>query len=173
MNTYNQVDTADLLEELRCHTKRSTAEVLRWTVGEELAVAKATTAALHLEGSRDVRNLSLNFFVIDRLSKQASSDFASLMHAPLHGKPTWAVGEVEDAPDDQQSEEGLEHDREPPAHGSGQEVEAVINPVRNHNATGNQSAGQSDQLAALVRASALGLPGGNRWGHISMTSCEA
>lgn len=67
----------------------------------------------------------------------------------------------------QDREEGLECDREPPAHRRvalliWQEVEPVANPVRDHDTSHNESAGRDDEFAALCRFRTLGLPGRNR-----------
>lgn len=95
------------------------------------------------------------------LAEEAGSDGSGLVHAALHSQPTRRVGQEEQTNHDDDGEEGLEGDGEPPANAALEEVEAVVDPVGNHDTARDQSAREGDEETALVRTSTFGLPSRN------------
>jgi hypothetical protein len=63
--THDQIDAADLLEELRSDTKERAAQVLRGPVGEELAHLEAAPCTLRRERFFDIGELDVYFVRVD------------------------------------------------------------------------------------------------------------
>lgn len=185
----DEVNATNLLEELGGHAEGSTLEVLREATVEQLTHLETTAGALNLKGLLNVVQLHVDLNIAIVQVKQTSSNVAGLGESALHDQPTRGFRQVEQAPDDKEREEDLESDREsvgarenaresaqagtlrhpeldrPPANRTFEPEKAVVDPVTDHNATRDKSAGKGDKNAALLGAGTFRLPGGDRRGN--------
>ena len=174
-NTYDQVNTANLLEELRRDTEESSAQVLTGPVGEELAHLESATTALDLERLLDVLHFDVDLFGVDIGTGQAGKDIARFLRPASHEQPTRRIRKIQQGPHDQQSKERLEHDRKSPANTAvgparRDEVEAIVDPVSDHDTEHDRCTGSDNVSSSILWFRAFGLPCGNSWNYISASS---
>lgn len=127
--TYDQVDTAKLLTELRECSKEGPAEVLRRAVREQLAVFEAAAAVLNVQRFPDVAHLFQDIGVIQIMAKETGDDVVCFLIAVIHHKPTWRIRQEQQSNHDDNGEERLEGHRKTPLDRSAEEIEPVVDPV--------------------------------------------
>lgn len=99
-----------------------------------------------------------------------SNNVSRLLVAALEHEPSWGLGQVHDESHDEEAEGDLERQGETPARRSvGRKVHAVVDPVRDHDAEGDEGALNHDKLASLVSRARLGLPHGHGRGVASVS----
>jgi hypothetical protein len=115
-------------------------------------------------------------------------DFKGFLFSALHDEPTGALGQVQDHAEDDQTEEDLECQREPPgdlvltdpstvlcqrlipdAYLTSHDLQAIVDPVADGDAGGDQHAFDHDKLATLVGLCCLTLPHGDGRGVHSVS----
>lgn len=127
--TYDQVDTAELLTELRECSKEGPAEVLRRAVREQLAVLEATSAILNVQRFSDVAHLFQDIGMIQIMAEKTGDDVVCLLIAVVHHKPTRRIRQKQQSNHDYYGEERLESDWETPLDRSAEEIEPIVDPV--------------------------------------------
>jgi len=157
------VAAADLLHQLRRRAQDHAPEVLRLAVRQKRLERRL---AAHLptcpDAVQDDVLLQLRGGVVLGEAVQRGDDGDALLVAVAGQQPAGGFREVVRADDKDDAEDDLEGDGEAPGEfGDGALRGAVVDPVGDHGAEGDDAALDADQQAAVVRARALGLVRGD------------
>lgn len=152
----NQIYPTDLLEHLVHVGQRGTVEVAVLVHGEQVGEA----ALGHLEdGILDGNEFVLDVLVFLVGVVECAENFHGLFFTALENEPAGGLGETKNEDKDNQGEDDLETNREPPADGAWFEVgETEIKPVTDTYTASYQSSFDHDQLAPSMAFRRLRLP---------------
>lgn len=153
----DEVDSGDLLEHLVDIGEHHPMEVTVFAHGEE--ILEASGLALQnrfLDGRQFVHHQR----VVHREVQQRLQDVRRLVLTALENEPARRLGEKHDKGQDDEREDDLERDGEPPRDRAWvEEGESQVQPVTDADTTRDQSAFYHDERTTTVGLGALGLPG--------------
>ncbi len=152
------VAAADLLHELRGRAEEHAAEVLRLAVGDEGFEwgAAAVGTARGTEGIDDQVALETRVRAVFLVAADGGDDAVGFGDAVVAEEPAGGLGEEEHGADDQDGEDDLEGDGEAPDEVVGPVRGAVVDPVGDQAAEGDDAALDADEEAAVGGFAALG-----------------
>lgn len=88
---YNEVDTTDLLKELRHDAQQCTPKVLTGAVVQEFLHPEWAIFALCFERILDIRKFSIYLLRVDRYACETSKEVAGFGVTSTHDQPTWRI----------------------------------------------------------------------------------
>jgi hypothetical protein len=173
----DQIDTRDLLVHLVDVGENNSVELAVFSHLEQAAVR----ALGHFDdGLLDVVELGDDVGVVAVQIVDVFQYFKSFFFSALHDEPTGALGKVQDHAENDETEEDLEGQREPPgnlvladpgtvvgqwlildAWLKSQDLQAIVDPVADGDTSGDQHAFDHDKLSTLVGFRGLALPHGH------------
>lgn len=145
------VATTDLLHDLRAGAEQETTEMLGLAASKEslewsalLAVTAGST-----EGVDNKVALLEGLGTVDLVTTESSNDLVGVLGAAVAEKPSGRLGKVEHGDDDEDGEDKLESDGETPDEVIGTVRRAVVDPVSNQGAKGNDTTFNADEKTTV------------------------
>lgn len=135
------VATTDLLHNLRAGAKQEATEMLGLAAGEESLEGSALLAvtAGSTKGVDNKVALLDGLGAVDLVTAESSNDLVGVLGAAVAEKPSGRLGKEEHGAGDEDGEDKLESDRETPNEVIGTVRSAIVNPVGNQSAKGNDT----------------------------------
>lgn len=148
-STHDSIAAADLLEELRADTNEKTAEVLRRTARRQVADAElGADLVFECNGIQNGAQVRLGLWALDGLVVDTGHDTRRLVKLFILAEPARRLGHEQNSSHVDATQQTLEGNGEAPRKGRVVVADAVVEPIRQHGARGNETRLETDKTAA-------------------------